>query len=371
LLAASEVLEIALKQEEQIASVVVENSTAIERGTETVELDWEILKAKGAKAGNVIVVDFLTGQEIPSQVVNSETGSAELLIFQTKLSAGTKACYVVKEGKPKDYPKKTFGRIVPERLNDYAWENDAVAFRVYHEDLIAKDGPSGGVDFWGKSTKGLVIDKWYKAGDYHRDRGEGCDSYKVGPSLGAGGVSIVEDDKLNLHSNFKSVEVIADGPIRISAKLTYGTQTIAGKEVGLTKIISLDAGSNLSRYDVTFTSDISELPIATGIVSRKNPGSAYLNEKAGILAYWEPVNRNYGQTGIGVVMPKSSKMKTMDNHFVALATAKSGEPFTYYSGACWSKSGRRSILPKTNTEWKAYLNKQATQLKNPLKVVIK
>jgi hypothetical protein len=64
-------------------------------------------------------------------------------------------------------------------------------------------------------------------------------------------------------------------------------------------------------------------------------------------------------------------MKTMDNHFVALATAKSGEPFTYYSGACWSMSGRRSISPKTNLEWKAYLNKQSKQLKNPLKVVIK
>ncbi len=374
LLAGSEVLKIMLKEEEQLATVIVENKTAIDRGIETIELDWSTLAAKGAKAEQVIITDFLTGQEIPSQIVNDASGNPELLIFQTKLSVGTVAYYIVKNGNPQEYTKKAGGRVVPERYNDYAWENDVVAFRVYQEKLIPVDGPSGGIDVWSKSTKGLIIDSWYEGEDYHKDHGEGCDSYKVGPTLGGGGIALVENETLNLHANYKEATIIADGPIRISASLTFGTQTLGGKEVNMTKIISLDAGSNLNKYEVTFDSDISELPIATGIVRRKSPGNVYMNEDAGILAYWEPENKTFGHTGLGIVMPNSSIMRTMDEHFVALATAKSGEPFTYYSGACWSKSTksfRKSNTPRNNSEWIAYLKRQMEQEKYPLEVLIK
>jgi len=54
-----------------------------------------------------------------------------------------------------------------------AWESDRIAHRMYHQDLIPGEGTvSSGVDVWIKSTRALVINKWYKNGDYHNDHGE-------------------------------------------------------------------------------------------------------------------------------------------------------------------------------------------------------
>ncbi len=85
----------------------------------------------------------------------------------------------------------TYCRFVPERVDDFAWENDKIAFRAYGPALHDKAEDSG-FDCWLKRVDYPIINKWYKenaAGkSYHKDYGEGYDPYKAGSSRGCGGV---------------------------------------------------------------------------------------------------------------------------------------------------------------------------------------
>ena len=58
---------------------------------------------------------------------------------------------------------RTFCRFIPERLDDFAWENDVVAFRVYGPALRGK-GVNSGIDCWFKRGEHPMIDKLYTTG---------------------------------------------------------------------------------------------------------------------------------------------------------------------------------------------------------------
>ena len=76
----------------------------------------------------------------------------------------------------------------PERVNDVAWESDRIAHRMYQLDLIKTEGTiSSGVDVWCKRTRDLVVDTFYRNGDYHNDHGIGLDDYHVSRKPGLRG----------------------------------------------------------------------------------------------------------------------------------------------------------------------------------------
>jgi len=95
-----------------------------------------------------------------------------------------------------------FGREAPERKDDFAWENQMVAYRVYGPALEAAGEITSGIDVWSKRLPAFVIDSFYKrdaegarthnpALSYHKDDGVGLDSYQVGPTRGCGGTAVV------------------------------------------------------------------------------------------------------------------------------------------------------------------------------------
>jgi unsaturated rhamnogalacturonyl hydrolase len=95
---------------------------------------------------------------------------------------------------------RAYARLVPERKDDLAWENDKVAFRVYGP-ALRDSAEDSGIDAWTKRVARPVIDKWYaddlKRGiSYHKDHGEGLDAYKVGDTRGCGGLGLWIDGKL-------------------------------------------------------------------------------------------------------------------------------------------------------------------------------
>lgn len=69
---------------------------------------------------------------------------------------------------------KAYGRFVPEREDDFTWENDKVAFRVYGPSSGGK-GQVSGVDAWFKKVPYSIIDKWYagflEGKSYHEEIG--------------------------------------------------------------------------------------------------------------------------------------------------------------------------------------------------------
>ena len=86
---------------------------------------------------------------------------------------------------------KVMARYVPERADDFVFENNLIAGRIYGKALEGNP-TSPGIDIWVKKPGRLVANEWYAQAQvdpnyYHHDHGEGKDCYKVGRSLGGGG----------------------------------------------------------------------------------------------------------------------------------------------------------------------------------------
>jgi rhamnogalacturonyl hydrolase YesR len=337
LLAGSEIYRLAvLDSAKAVRRVQVSNPSALWRHTETVTAPVRPLP------NPPVVMDGLT-----SRILDSQRGDDDLL-FQVDLGPGETRSYLVlpRTALPAVPPPivKTFARFVPERKDDFAWESDRIAFRMYGPALMTdSEEPltSSGVDVWVKRTRDLVIDRWYASGDYHTDRGEGCDYYKVGPTRGCGGLGIWKGGTLHVSENFKTYRVLANGPIRSVFELTFDSWDADGREVAETKRLSIDANSNFTRCESVFESDRRQpLAVAVGIVDRDGAGSVVEDSQAGFLAYWEPEMPPNGSTGCAVILPGGvDEFATDGTHHLAVGTAKPGKPFIYYFGAAWSKSG--------------------------------
>ncbi len=367
LLAGSEVYRLALREQGKPVRVTVKNPADAFRFTETVSLPMKKLPA------DPVMMDALTSRILDSQVVGEE------LLFQVDLAPKDSRGFLVLPGaavaaKPPPVVK-TFARFVPERMDDLAWESDRIAHRMYGPALITGEGTeSSGVDVWVKSTRNLVIDKWYKSGNYHKDHGEGLDDYKVShnatPTRGCGGLGVWDGKRIWVSSNFKTQRVITTGPIRSEFELTYDAWGAGGRRVSEVKRISIDANSNFSRVESTFTTDDGKpLDIAIGMADRQGTNDVLkLDAKRGWVAYWEPEKAPNGNIACGVVVPGGVEEFTNDgvNH-LAIVRVRPGKPLVYYLGAGWSKSG--DFL---NAEaWSRHVEKISEQVRQPLKVALK
>ncbi len=350
-------------------SIIIENPNTFLIKDEVIELDWNSLaKSNSSVLASVFIVeDQLTGKQIPYQIIQDEAKKPVLLLIQASVAVRSNLKIRIKKGTPETFKTKTFGRMVPERKDDFAWENDKIAFRMYGPALEATGEISSGIDVWVKSTTELIIDKWYKLDDYHVDHGEGLDCYKVGPTLGAGGIAPTANGRLFYSKNWATYKIITTGNLRTVFELTYSPWLFIGKEITETKRITLNAGSHLNQLEVTYkTNDLDTISVAMGIVKRTEKGIAVLNEETGYIAYWEPTYKQFGTTAIGLVVPENLGMSMIENHFTAIGKALNSIPFRYYQGASWDKAGEFV----SDQDWEKYLKEFALKLKTPLKIII-
>lgn len=343
----------------QAAQVEVVNDLAAARANETIEV-------KLNAAGSVVVRDA-SGNEVVSQMT-----ADDVVIFQASFAPKETKKFTVTPGTPSKAESKVFGRLVPERCDDFAWENDKIAFRVYGAALETEPKEmlvSSGVDVWCKRTDKLIINKWYKSGKYHADAGEGCDCYKVGKGRGCGGTGIWKDGALHVSKNYRQWKVLASGPIRLVFELTFEPWDAAGVKVSEVKRISLDAGVQLNRVRSTFTMPGAEsATVAVGLSEHKGFDLLALPEN-GWIGVWDIADgKNNGRNATGVVFPPTTKveLKEANESALLLTTAKNGEPLDYYIGAGWSKNGFTDAAA-----WQAYLAEFAARLKSPLRVTVK
>lgn len=355
------------------ATISIKNPAPIGRSNETIELNWKeiVRKLPEALPENIVVCDE-SGRQIPSQVIYNGTQTPQTLIFQATVPAKGKVRYRLTTGRREAYPVRVFGRFVPERMDDFAWENDRIAHRMYGPALQATGEISNGIDVWLKKTDRLIIDKWFKKGnDYHTDHGEGLDCYKVGRTLGAGAMAPYTDDRLWLADNYIAYEVLDNGPLRISFKLEYAPFDVAGKSVRETRYISLDANTSFNRITEIFEGDFTKMPVAAGIVLRNEPEKTTIGDAAsGVISYWEPVNIQNGENGhtaVALLFEHPIKRTGIENgHLVGVSDVQNRQPFTYYMGAGWSKNGFA-----TPDEWNRYVEAEKIKRKHPLNVKIK
>ena len=336
-----------------------------------VEIPWATVRAADPRVdtARLRIVRTDTNAEIPYQLEQQGTMAIQNLLVQVSVPARGSIRLSLQREKPTPVSPKAYGRYVPERFDDFAWENDRVAFRIYGAALNGHRDNAYGTDFWSKRTDRLIIDNWYKSGDYHKDHGEGLDYYQVGLTLGAGDLGVFLGDTLNFIHNYRTWEILDSGPLRFTFRVKFDAYRFGGVTVNTTKTISLDAGSQLSKFTVHLTHDAPKdvLPVVVGITLRREPGTLRLDEQAGILGYWEPRHGADGTVGIGCVFSNPIgrvPMRQEFGHGLAQFRAQSGQPLTYYSGGAWDKAGR---IPSAEA-WFEYLHDFATRLKNSVRV---
>lgn len=354
-------------------TVKVSNPAAVIRTQETVELPWS--------GGPAVVQDAATGEKLITQLLDGDgDGKTETLLFQARFGPKATRTFKVRPATEIEAavkaPIRAYGRFVPERMDDYAWENDRMAFRVYGPslELPAPKGEglvSSSVDVWCKRTRELVLDKWYKSGAYHQDHGEGCDFYKCGTGRGCGGVGVWNGGKLYPSKNWRTQKTLAIGPIRTVVELTYEPWEAGGVKVQEKRRISLDAGSNLNRFESVFTVEgAPSVRMAVGLdVSKEHHHDGVLAGGAaeGWITNWEPEFPPNGQLGTAILLPGHAQVEKAEaqGHVFLIATALSGKPFVWHAGAGWNKSGDFA----DSAAWKTYVAQRAQALGAPLRVV--
>jgi len=352
------------------ATITISNPSSEARTGEVVAIKWSDITARypGIDTANFKVIDPATKKEIPFQLEHKGLPAIQSLLVQISLKANASNKLILVAGKPAAVLQKTYGRYVPERYDDFAWENDKVAYRIYGKALESRKDNAYGIDVWVKKTSKLVVNEWYKIGDYHKDHGDGMDYYSVGLTLGAGDIAPYIGDSIYYSKNYHHWKVLDNGPLRTSFQVGYDERKVAGKPLSLTKTITLDAGSHMNKIEVNYTYAGTEtFPVVIGIVKRAEPGSILMDEQQGILGYWEPVHGEDGTTGVAtVVTGKNLMMNTDKAHLLTHALAKNKEPLVYYNGSAWSK-GNEITNAK---QWFDYLNRFRTKVAQPLKVAV-
>ena len=254
------------------------------------------------------------------------------------------ACAPVKE-------QRVMARAVPERADDFVFENDLVAGRFYGKALEGNP-TSPGLDIWVKLPGKLVADEWYAGAlqdpdFYHHDHG-GKDCYKVAVSLGGGAsVPLIGGKMCFPSTNYRSCEVLETTPDKVVFALHYPQWEAAeGITVALDKKITVTAGSYFTAAEDTYTfTGADELTVAAGIKLHGAQGTVEGARQTGCsYAIWEKasdqsVEPEDGMIGVALVLPGAESVCADSglDHALLVKTVKSGESVSYCFGSCWSK----------------------------------
>lgn len=263
--------------------------------------------------------------------------------------------------------QQVMARYVPERADDFVWENEQIAYRAYGEALEGET-LSPGFDVWVKDSSRLCANEWYEMalsgkGSYHHyNRGKDC--YKVAVSLGGGASApIVDGEFVFPTSNYRAWEILKECPCEVVFSLSYPEWEVNGHKVSLTKTITVTPDTWFCKCEDSYTGDFETLTIAAGLLrhsakdkvtgeTRSQVISATENQKAVIL--WEEASDQSqepedGFIGVAVYMPEADSVtlgqdvnetvmaNSAANHALAYKTIKNGEKVEYWFGSCWSK----------------------------------
>lgn len=344
-----------------LAKICVSNKLPQWR-TEMVEVD-----ASKLPEGNFVITDN-NGIEVPWQRTYDSK-----VVFPASVAPASTDMFIVKEGKPTAIDNIVYAAFYPERVDDFAWENDFAAYRAYG---AASGGGVSGYDVFTKSiTRPVVPERYFKElvqkVSYHIDHGDGMDQYDVGATLGGGASAPLDKSgNLILPGAFSQWRILDNGPLRTTFELVY--EYGGGKDI---RTITLDAGSPFN-HSVCRIENIDADSIAAGIVVHKPATENYLLGD-GFAAYSDPTTgpgRGYGNIYIGVINPAkggayykplSKEKGTAVGHLLTTAPYSPGKEFSYYWGSSWSKG--RTL---TFNNWIAQVKDFQTRLESPLEVKV-
>ena len=357
-------------------TIEVRNSLDIERQGEIVSAQVDLSKPH--------ILRDAEGNEVPYQVVDSQS-----ILFQANVPASGKSVYTWTEGTPAEVePLTTAFFLGNRRKDDFCWENDKAAYRMYGPALLPEN-PSSGVDLWLKHSSKLTADAMYKQEEnegkpYHVDYGLGIDSYKVGHAAGCGGLAIVVDGKVWPGGPFARWEILQEGPLQTIFQLSYDSVQIGDKVLTETIKITVSAGADMNKAEVVLNGDsIENLRLGGAIFLHDLLKGSFVSHGMGMATFCEPANSDKGiykvheQQGIdaseldfgrnycAVYVPGAEFFDELNNTQTVTRSYKVGETLTYYFGGAWSKRDYA-----TDGEWITAINNDVLKLQSPLTVVV-
>jgi hypothetical protein len=354
-----------------------------------------VLQRLGTVADSLRVRDA-AGLDVPFQT----TFDGKLLV-EAAVRKGGVARFTLSKGSHGQFPMVCHGQLHPERKDDFAWENDRGAYRVYGPALERSKERSYGIDVWTKNTPELVVDdryyiedvvtipridslyrnNWHKRDSlyriisYHYDHGRGLDPYRVGASLGCGAPAMMVGDSIVMPYCFERYEVLDEGPLRFTVRLVQSPRMVCGVKVVEQRQITLDKGSNFCKMMVSYSPPKQgelegvSVSLCSGVVLQPEDRESYVLGQ-NYVSYTDPTdqpNVHQAPLYVAVLFPNGTvTTKRQDNHVLGIVSNYDFKPYTYYFGSAWAKYDVR-----TEEEWKARIEWYLRSLQQPLKVTIK
>lgn len=256
--------------------------------------------------------------------------------------------------------QRVYGRYVPERKDDFAWENEYAAFRMYGP-ALRPENPSNGVDLWLKSCSELVVDSFYYREHvlglpYHINYGKGLDCYKVGHTAGCGGLVVVCDSQTYVGGAYDRWEIIEQTNDKLVFRLEYDSLLVGNQVLQESITITAQAGQLFNKAEVVLTSASnyqfeSPLLVGGGIYMHDTIDNYIVCDKCGLVSYAEDalsdknaakMNYEYngsttqGRSYVAVITPGAEQQGIVDGNLVSLKPYSLGDTLVYYFGAGWS-----------------------------------
>jgi hypothetical protein len=373
--------------------VTVRHDLKAARPAETITVPWsEVARHLPGALMLQLAVRDAQGRLLPYQVTNvaplardpkGEGIAYGELVFQHDFAVGEQSARFTVEKTATvapPFPVKAFARYVPERLDDFAWENDKIGHRTYGP-ALAEPAPPGsdkevlvtsGLDIWFKRPSYLVVDRWYAKGHdhYHKEEGEGLDMYAVGRTRGAGGTGIWNGEQLFTSRNYSTWRIITNGPVRTVFELGYEAWDADGAPVSEVKRFTVDAGHYFDVVESTFSTPAPRtLDVALGL----NKKPAYDAQSPSVATFRAPDTlmqwvrqRSAGDFGTAIVLPGAQAYAADADNELILIKARSGQPLRYHLGAAASWSGEFPDAPS----WQAYVQAYRQRIASPIRVEV-
>ena len=256
---------------------------------------------------------------------------------------------------------KVYGRYVPERKDDFAWENEYAAFRMYGS-ALKPENPSNGVDLWLKNSPALVVDTMYGRElkdhrPYHINYDGNLDCYKVAHTCGAGGLVVIADGQTWIGGPYDRWQILEQTPERFVFRLEYDSLLVAGHILRESITITAEAGQLQNKAEVVLTANVEwangeSLLVGGGIYMHDTvdyyltiPEVGYVFYEEDALSDKQAARMNYeyngstsqGRIQISVKTPGATLMDIVDGNLVAVRPYELGDTLTYYFGATWSE----------------------------------
>jgi hypothetical protein len=346
-----------------VVVVTVDNPLPLARPAETVAVALRDLRvfAPDLDPRQAVVKDA-KGALRASQWVDTDGDEAmDEVVFQVDLGPRQSATFQITTGirpPPTRADFQAFGRFVREAYDDFAWENDRVAHRVYgagRETRPKAPLTASGIEVWCKVKGALVINDWYLVGDAEGLPGGACPPLRAGP--GVGGTALRDGEAFAPSRNFTRSRIYANGPIRLVFELDYAPWSANGTLVAERKRITLDAGAYFNVAESSFRWDGKGRPPVVGVGLAKPPRATLeLDGKQGLLRGWTPLGPGTqpaaGFLGTVVLADPKRVVGVQDTATEAWLVANDPDtPLRYAFGSAWSKGGG----PKSAAAWKRYV----------------